>query len=351
MASKGMAKHRKLIGDRIVEVAMASLLSRRRLLKTVFCSSAALSLNLRPSILEAAEGEDQHLFMIGDFGSMEPPQQAVANGMKGYIERLKVKPEWLMLLGDNFYKPMPGGLKSPRWKTGFEDMYPATVFPGPCPAVLGNHDYHDNAGGEQVQLAYAKQGGTRWTMPAKWYRQDLGSLVTFLFLDTNLRSVSGSSKNKDGKVVKKNSLTAEEEAAQWAWLKDELAKPRAPFTIVAGHHPVYSNGQHGDTKELVKTLAPMLQDSGVHLYLCGHDHDLQHLELEGLKTSFVLSGGGGARVRELKNTTRKMPFGTAVYGFSHLQINPQRLIVRHLDANANQIHAFEKKLNHSWKTI
>mgnify|MGYP002146327950 CR=1 FL=1 len=32
-------------------------------------------------------------------------------------------------------------LKSPRWKTGFEDMYPASVFPGPCPAVLGNHDY------------------------------------------------------------------------------------------------------------------------------------------------------------------------------------------------------------------
>lgn len=342
-------RRRKLDEGRAVVCAMSRNLTRRRLLKTVFCSSAALSLNLRSSIVQAAEGDDTHLFMIGDFGSMEPPQEAVAKGMKGYIERLHLKPEWLLLLGDNFYKPMPGGLKSERWKTGFEDMYPASTFPGLCPAVLGNHDYHDNLGGEKVQLAYAAQGGTRWTMPAKWYRKDLGQLATFLFLDTNVRSVSGSAKNKDGTTIKKPCLTAEEETAQWSWLKGELARPRGTYTIVVGHHPVYSNGLHGDSKELVKTLAPQLQDAGVHLYLCGHDHDLQHLELEGLKTSFVLSGGGGARVRELPNKTRKMPFGTAVYGFSHLQINPQRLIVRHLDANAKQIHAFEKSVTYAWK--
>ncbi len=328
-----------------------TLVSRRRLLKTVFCSSAALALNLRPQLLPAAEGGDLHLLALGDFGSMESPQSAVASGMQNYVKQLKIKPEWLVLLGDNFYKPMPGGLKSERWKTGFEDMYPATVFPGPCPAILGNHDYHDNAGGEQVQLAYAKQGGTRWTMPAKWHRQDLGKLATFLFLDTNLRSLSGSGKNKDGTVVKKNCLTAEEEVAQWAWLQQQLAGPRASFTIVCGHHPVYSNGIHGDSKELVQKLAPMLQEAGVHLYLCGHDHDMQHLELEGLKTSFVLSGGGGARVRDLPNTKRKMPFGNPVYGFSHLQINAQRLVLRHLDANGKQLHAFEKQLDYAWKLV
>jgi 3',5'-cyclic AMP phosphodiesterase CpdA len=230
-------------------------------------------------------------------------------------------------------------------------MYPASVFPGKCPAVLGNHDYHDNAGGEQVQLAYAKQGGTRWTLPAKWYREDLGELVTFLFLDTNLRSVSGSSKSKDGKVVKKNCLTADEEMAQWAWLKEQLASKRGIYTIVVGHHPVYSNGSHGDTKELVEKLSPQLQAAGVHLYLCGHDHDLQHLELEGLKTSHVLSGGGGARVRELKNKDRKMPFGTPVYGFSHLQLNQQRVVLRHVDANGKQIHAFEKGVDYTVKIV
>jgi len=158
--------------------------------------------------------------------------------MAAYVERLNLKPEMLLMLGDNFYSKMEGGLKSPRWQTGFEDMYPASSFPGICPAVLGNHDYHDNAGGEQVQLAYARQGGSRWTMPAKWYREDLGGLAMFLFLDTNLRSVSATSKNKDGKVVEKNCLTADEETAQWSWLKEQLASKRGTYTIVVGHHPV-----------------------------------------------------------------------------------------------------------------
>lgn len=327
------------------------LLTRRRLLKTLFCSSAGLALNLRPQTLAGASGDDLHLLMLGDYGSKQPSQAAVAQGMRAYVERLHLKPEMLMLLGDNFYGKMEGGLKSSRWDTGFESMYPAHVFPGKCPVVLGNHDYHDNAGGELVQLAYAKRGGTRWTLPAKWYREDLGDWATLLFLDTNLKSVSGGSKNKDGKVVKKNCLTQEEETAQWTWLSKQLESPRGIFTIVVGHHPIYSNGSHGDSKELVEKLSPRLQDAGVHLYVCGHDHDLQHLELDVVRTSYVLSGGGGARVRELKTKERKMPFGTPVYGFSHLQINSQRLLLRHVDANGKQIHAFEKSPNHVMKVI
>lgn len=326
--------------------------SRRRVLRTVFCSSAMLGLNVNRDAVLAADAkaaDDLHWLMIGDFGSMEPAQSAVAGGMKAYAQTLGAKPQGLLLLGDNFYKKTDKwSVKSGRWKTGFEDMYPKDAFDCPCPAVLGNHDYHDNIGGEQVQLAYAKQGGTRWLMPAKWYRHDT-PLITFLCLDTNLRSISGG-KQKDG--TPKNSLTEAEEKEQMAWFKDELSKPRTtPWLIVVGHHPVYSNGSHGDSKELVSTCAPLMQAHGVHLYLCGHDHDLQHLELEGLKTSFVLSGGGGARVRELKNKDRKMPYGNAIYGFTHLQANKDRLVIRHFDANRNPVHAFEKRADYSFKVV
>ena len=330
--------------------AASSLWSRRRVLRTVFCSSAMLGLNVNRSTALAAESEgDQHWLMIGDFGSMEPAQTAVANGLKAYAQTLGAKPQGLLLLGDNFYKKTDKwSVKSERWKAGFEEMYPKDAFDCPCPAVLGNHDYHDNIGGEQVQLAYAKQGGTRWHLPTKWYRMDT-PLITFLCLDTNLRSVSGG-KQKDGKP--KNSLTEAEEEEQLAWFKGELAKPRtAPWLVVMGHHPVYSNGQHGDSKELVGTYAPLMQEHGVHLYLCGHDHDLQHLELEGQKTSFILSGGGGARVRELKNKDRRMPYGQNIYGFSHLAANQERLLVRHFDANRNLVHALEKRADFSFKVV
>ena len=333
-------------------IAPPSAWNRRRLLRTVFCSSAAMALNIKPQALAAAAGDDLHWLAIGDFGSEEPPQTAVAKGMQTYLKKLKAKPQALLLLGDNFYHAMPGGLKSPRWQTGFEAMYPGSAFDCPCPVVLGNHDYHDNRGGEQTQLAYAKTPGTRWTFPGKWYRMDFPTakpLVTMLFIDTNTPAVSGGKDPTTGEP--RNHLTAAEEASQLAWLKAELAKPRAPFTLVVGHHPVYSNGVHGDTKTLIRDIAPLLQQHAVHAYLCGHDHDMQHLELEGLKTSFVISGGGGARVREPANQSRHMPFAQGVYGFTHIEASAERLIFRHLDPNGKQMHGFEKRLDGSFSAM
>jgi tartrate-resistant acid phosphatase type 5 len=329
-----------------------SAFTRRRALKTVFCSSVYLTLNLGTRATAKTGPAPLNFMMIGDFGNAEPSQTAVAKGMAKFVTDAAIKPDALLLLGDNFYKKMEGGLKSDRWQKGFEDMYPASAFPGPCPAILGNHDYHDNAGGEKVQLAYAAQGDTRWYMPSKWYRKDFSAgdaSVTMIFLDTNLRSVSGGKDTKTGK--KKASLTEKEEKQQWEWLAAELKKPRGTYTIVLGHHPVYSNGHHGDSKELVAKLAPQLQESGVHFYLCGHDHDLQHLELENQKTSFILSGGGGARVRPLENPTHKdMPYGKDTYGFSHLQISAEKCVLTHYDANRNLLHQMEKKPDFTWKT-
>lgn len=311
-----------------------------------------LNVNRSASAAATTEAGDQHWLMIGDFGSQEPAQTAVAGGMKAYAQGLGAKLSGLLLLGDNFYKKTEGwSVDSPRWKTGFEDMYPKDVFDCPCPAVLGNHDYHDNTSpgsdGEQVQLAYAKRGGTRWHMPAKWYRMDT-PLVTFLAIDTNLKTTSGA--DKEGKTI--TCLSPQEEKDQLAWLKTELAKPRTtPWLVVMGHHPVYSNGVHGDSKQLVAEYAPLFQEHGVHLYLCGHDHDMQHLELEKQKTSYILSGGGGARVRELKNKDRQMPYGVNIYGFTHMQANKDRLLVRHMDANRNQVHAFEKKPDYSFVAV
>jgi tartrate-resistant acid phosphatase type 5 len=328
-------------------------LSRRRALQTLFCSSAALAMNVRPQKVLAADDEAQSEFiLLGDFGSNQSPQFAVAKGLKKYVLDHSIKPEALLLLGDNFYGAMKGGLASTRWKIGFEDLYSKDVFDCPCPAVLGNHDYHDNLGGEKVQLAYAKQDGTRWYMPSKWYRMEMGGKdkrITFLFIDTNTPKLSGAPSAKDKLKKPKPSMTKAEEEEQWAWLKAELAKPRGDFTIVVGHHPIYSNGLHGDSKDLVTKLAPLLEEHNVHAYICGHDHDMQHLQMEKSKTSFLLSGGGGARVRELKNKDRKQPYGLPTYGFSRLSLYADKLIFRHIDANGKLIHQFEKGLDFSWK--
>ena len=326
--------------------------SRRRALKTLFCSSAFLSLNLGSrSILGAAEGDAIDLLMIGDFGTTGDDQKKVAAAMKAFCQGQGIKPESLLLLGDNFYSAAKDGFstESIRWKNTFEDVYPAADFPGPCWAVLGNHDYHDNPGGEKVQLDYAKKPGTRWKMPAKWYRFEIGSalspVATVIALDSNLPKVSGGKDKKSGKP--RGSLTESEVAEQQAWLVAQLQSKRAPFTIVMAHHPLYSNGDHGDTKALIEQWGPLFQEHQVHAYLCGHDHDLQHLELEGLFTSFILSGGGGAKTRKLESD-RKMPFGDDVYGFTHLRVAREELVFSHHDASGALLHRFTKKQDGSF---
>ncbi len=324
-------------------------LSRRRFFKTAFCSSMALALNLRRSPAVETDAPDAiHLLALGDFGSGTPEQAAVAAAMQTYMGRMDIVPHWLLLLGDNFYsnKSLGGGMSEARWKSGFEEMYPAARFPGPCPAVLGNHDYHDTVDGPAQQLGYAARQKSRWHMPAKWYRMDLGKTATFLFLDTNLRSLSGAKPGKRPKAC----LSAEEESVQWTWLERELEQPRAPFTFVVGHHPVYSNGSHGDSPELVQRLAPLLQKSGVHFSLAGHDHDLQHLELDGRKTSFLISGGGGAGIRQRLVPKHPATFDSATHGFSHIVLQPDRVRFTHVNARAEPVHSMEKLPDHRWKT-
>ncbi len=321
-------------------------MNRRRALKQTFRFSAALLAG--DHVLRAAGpvapalGEALHYLMFGDWGWKDDlrPQRAVARGMAGYAADHRIRPEAMFLLGDNFYGSFKGGTDCPRWKTQFEDMYPADHFPGPCHVVLGNHDYDDEPVDKlAAELGYAKaHPGTRWSLPAKWYRLELGPvakpLVTVLALDSNYRN-------------SQVSLTADERKQQLAWFQSELEKPRStPWLAVIAHHPLYTDGVHGDNEALIDDWDGLFRKHRVHFYFCGHDHDLQHLEFDGHPTSFVISGGGGAKIREPDHV--RGPFSQGTYGFTHLEITAERFIVRHVDANRKVLHAFAKKPNGSW---
>ena len=332
---------------------MDAPLSRRRFISTAFCSSAALALNItRTSARSSNPPGDINLLLLGDFGSGLPPQEQVADAMRHYTEQLSLNPKALVLLGDNFYhnSALGGGLTKERWESGFERMYPKDTFACPCPAILGNHDYHDTPEGPGKQLAYAQNTETRWTMPAKWYRLEVEDKATFLFIDTNLKSLSGRP-NPKSPAERLPCLTQREEECQWGWLRSQLESPRNGFTFVLGHHPIFSNGAHGDSPELVEKLAPMLEKAGVHWYIAGHDHDLQHLELNHLKTSYIISGGGGAHSRAMKNTNRTTPFAEPTYGFTHVQLGSRDCTIRHINAEGAQLHAVQKTLDHRWSIV
>ncbi|MGJ8672231.1 metallophosphoesterase [Rubritalea sp.] len=325
-------------------------ISRRSALKQTFCFSAALLTGKLPSFAAPAIGSgpgSYHFTMIGDWGHAKDmtQQKAVAKGMTTYLAERKVSPDAMFCLGDNFYGKMNGGVKCSRWKNQFSEVYPKSVFPGPCHAILGNHEYDDQPKVKiEAQLGYSKfKPGTRWNMPAKWYRLDIGPaekpLMTVLCLDSNYSN-------------KRDQLTAEEKAEQLAWLKDELAKPRkAPWLVVNGHHPLYSNGKYGDFPEMIEEWDALFRKHKVHFYFCGHEHDLQHLQLEDHPTSFVISGGGGAPIRPIRTNTERGPFTEGVAGFTHLEVSHERFTVRHVDKTGAPLHEFWKKPDGTWKVM
>ena len=291
----------------------------------------------------AVDRKASHALILGDWGWYEnqTAQMAVAGAMADYMRKQKIKAEALLLLGDSFYGPLPGGASDARWLTQFENMYSRTTFDCPAYSVMGNHEYQVLPVNKvAANLAYAKTPGTRWTQPALWYSYDFPAknpLMTVIALDSNVPG-----KRRDNGVD--FTLTAEQQAEQLAWFKAELQKPRTtPFLTVIGHHPVYSNGPHGDHPVLIAEWEPLLREHGVHLYLAGHDHDLQHLEFAGHPTSFVCSGAGGAQSYPLKITEAyRGPYAQQVYGFTHLELTAKTMTIRHLDEHGMVVHAFSK---------
>ena len=52
----------------------------------------------------------------------------------------------------------------------------------------------------------------------------------------------------------------------------EARESNPTWLLVAGHYPIYSAGEHGDTTELQTYLVPLFRKYNVDAYFCGHDH-------------------------------------------------------------------------------
>ena len=119
------------------------------------------------------------------------------------------------------------------------------------------------------------------------------------------------------------------------------AKRRKDGTFKDVAHPLNT-----ETRERMARLVTAAR--GVRAFLAGHDHDLQHLELEGRFTTHLLSGGGGARTRKME-VRHKVPFGQDVHGFTHLQITAQALTFTHYSADGAALHTVTKLQDGSFK--
>lgn len=268
-----------------------------------------------------------NLLLLGDWGNGSSAQKDVAESMARYASSAGLQFNAAVTAGDNIYLRLRH-VEDPRFGRLFEDMYDPQRLAMPFYMTLGNHDYY--FGIYKFQLAYpAAHPTSRWKQPDRFYRIDFpiqaNPLVAVIVLDSN----SGP-------------LSDDEWKRQLGWMDEQLAKARreARWLICVAHHPFFSNGMHGDNLKLQREWGPLMRKHGVDLYVCGHDHDLQHLEIPGWPFGFLIVGGGGAGKRWL---SRKYgPFSELLHGFGHLHATPDRLTARLINVNGQVVHEFHR---------
>jgi tartrate-resistant acid phosphatase type 5 len=256
--------------------------------------------------LKAAE-QPVRVVAFGDFGTGSEAQKQVASAILKFHRQAPF--DFGITLGDNFY---PVGMESPgdpRWATQWEQLYQALGVK--FYATLGNHDWgHPDS--PAAEIIYSDKSQT-WRMPSPYYTFTAGP-VQFFALDTNRIS-----------------------EAQLIWLKEELSKSQAKWKVVYGHHHIYS-ATRGDNTRLIETLLPVLQGGKVDLYICGHDHNLQHVGPEG-NVHFFVAGGGGAGTYELNEYPRTI-FKAQKHGFAALEADGKKLKVRLVGADGAQVYEY-----------
>ena len=214
------------------------------------------------------------VLVLGDWGTGGSGQREVAESIAR--THTTSSPDLVLTVGDNFYPHGVEGLGDPLWKSVFGSMYTGpfwdslVFFP-----TLGNHDYEGNP---EAQVAYSNLD-PRWEMPGFHYAfgRSLpgGGSALFLALDTEPWEEGWESGE-----------------TQLAWADSVLDASPDSWIVVYGHHPLATGGRHGVSESLEESLLPLLEGRA-DLYLAGHNHSTELLELPGGVLHAVCGAGGG----------------------------------------------------------
>lgn len=310
-------------------VLILPTLDRRVLLQGLAGAAAAASAPARAD--EPAPAFAPPSFVaLGDWGRDGDRRQSDVARAMGQAAA-EVRSRFVISVGDNFY---PAGVRSaddPQWKTSFEDVYTAPALQTPWYAALGNHDYRGRPG---AQLAYARREN-RWRMPDRSYvvtsaESGMPDLDIFV-LDTT--PMVGDYDEALMRLVR-GRVRVPKPGPQIAWLRRALARSRASWKMVVGHHPLYSGGRHGGSPELAHRLDPLFEAHGVQAYLCGHDHALQHIQVGGVAHICTGAGASAGPAEDIAGTR----FRGSAPGFAVFALEAQALRLEFRDFNGRSIY-------------
>lgn len=273
-----------------------------------------------------------YFYAFGDWGrNGKYGQQELARTMAEAAKQ--VRPEFIISTGDNFYPDGVESIHDPQWKLSYENVYTDESLKCDWYVVPGNHDYR---GSIQAEINYTSVSD-RWNMPARYFHKDVttehGTLIRFLFIDTNPLNDEYYYKNNLQNIVDQDTTK------QLLWI-DSMLVGNFDWKIVVGHHPLYTGGRRRNQQNYVRShLEPIFDKHQVDLYLAGHDHDLQHIKPEGHPTHYIISGAGS----KLSATGRIAPslFARSIQGFLSAGITKDSIVCQFISVYGEIIYQTE----------
>ncbi|KFM74008.1 Tartrate-resistant acid phosphatase type 5, partial [Stegodyphus mimosarum] len=230
--------------------------------------------------------------MLGDWGGLPifPYKTFVELSVGREMSYLasKVGVDFILALGDNFYLDGVKDVDDPRFKETFETAFGYESLHVPWFLIAGNHDHYGNV---SAQLAYSSKSD-RWHFPALYYKKNfkvpLSNFTVDVVMTDSIILCGNTDPAEPYKQPLFDSVNLYERKKHWQWLENVLKSSKAQYLLVCGHYPVYSIGSHGNTNCLVKYLKPLLEKYNVSAYLSGHEHNMQHIQVQGI--DYIISG-------------------------------------------------------------
>ena len=286
---------------------------------------------------------DKRFFLIGDAGKSYSGD--MSNGLKAFnnhISSTNTKDDVVIFLGDNIY---PAGLPDKDHPDRAEAELALDVqikavkeFNGDVLFIPGNHDWYANGlKGLKGQEKYIEDALGKNTFqpengcPIEDF--DIGENIKLIVIDTQwyLENWNTNPTINDDCEIKTRERFFQE-------LEGELKKAQNKTTIIAMHHPMFTNGTHGGHygaekhlfptqkkiplpilatlltqvrtqggvsiqdryneryNELMNRIETLAIDEKNVVFVSGHEHTMQYIENDGIKQVVSGSGSKGSAV-------------------------------------------------------
>ena len=238
------------------------------------------------SFLESQESSSSPIIIYGDSRTDHQTHQKIVN------EIIKIKPSIVFHTGDL----VEDGLNPAQWAT-FNEIISDLVKIAEFYPALGNHENNSPLYFDNFDLPNNE----------RWYIVEKNNLH-FIILDSN----------SDCSI----------DSEQYLWLEDDLQNinENIKFVIAIFHHPPFSTGPHTeDEKGLRQSIVPLFEQHGIDLVFNGHDHDYERSSYNDIY--YIVTGGGGAPLRDQARTSPYSQLFIKTYHFCKLSLIDNKLII------------------------